>query len=145
MTTQTTTEPMQTITTKGGPSTVQRGGGPPEEEPDPRWFRGTGHPFNMCGGGGGGGGGRGGGGRGGGGGGGDPNDRGPGAKLSGKDPVIFNGDCAKAEGFFLKWTIYMLLNEETEVMRQAFSRVMLFLTFIKGPNVQEWSEHKLHG
>ena len=38
----------------------------------------------------------------------------------------------------LEWTIYMLLNEETEVMRQAFSRVMLFLTFIKGPNIQEW-------
>ena len=34
--------------------------------------------------------------------------------------------------------IYKLLNEETEVMRQAFSRIMLFLTFIKGPNVQEW-------
>ena len=32
----------------------------------------------------------------------------------------------------------MLLNEETEVMHQAFSRTMLFLTFIKGPNVQEW-------
>ena len=32
----------------------------------------------------------------------------------------------------------MLLNEETEVMRQAFSRIMLFLTFIKGPNIQEW-------
>ena len=32
----------------------------------------------------------------------------------------------------------MLLNEETEVMSQAFSRTMLFLTFIKGPNVQEW-------
>ena len=32
----------------------------------------------------------------------------------------------------------MLLNEDTEVMRQAFSRMMLFLTFIKGPNVQEW-------
>ena len=33
----------------------------------------------------------------------------------------------------------MLLNKETEVMRQAFSRIMLFLTFIKGPNVQEWA------
>ena len=32
----------------------------------------------------------------------------------------------------------MLLNKETEVMKQVFSRVMLFLTFIKGPNVQEW-------
>ena len=25
-----------------------------------------------------------------------------------------------------------------EIMSQAFSRTMLFLTFIKGPNVQEW-------
>ena len=31
-----------------------------------------------------------------------------------------------------------MLNSETEVMAQAFSRTMLFLTFIKGPNVQEW-------
>ena len=141
MTTQVTTKPTQTFATEEGPSTVCRGGGgPPGDEPDPRWFGGTGHPFNMPGGGGGGGdeGGGGGGGGGHGGGGGDPNDRGPGAKLSGKDPVIFDGDRAKAEAFFLEWTIYRLLNEETEVMKQAFSRVMLFLTFIKGPNVQEW-------
>ena len=32
----------------------------------------------------------------------------------------------------------MLLNKDTEVMGQAFSRTMLFLTFIKGPNIQEW-------
>ena len=138
MTTQTTTEPMQTLTTKEGPSTVRRGGGPPGDESDPRWFRGMGHPFNMPGGDSDGGGRGGGGGGSGIGGGGDPNDRGPGAKLSGKEPVIFDGDCAKAEVFILKWTIYMLLNEDMEVMRQAFSRVMLFLTFIKGPNVQEW-------
>ena len=31
-----------------------------------------------------------------------------------------------------------MLNEETEVMSQVFSRTMLFLTFIKGPNIQEW-------
>ena len=31
-----------------------------------------------------------------------------------------------------------MLNAETDIMSQAFSRVMLFLTFIKGPNVQEW-------
>ena len=31
-----------------------------------------------------------------------------------------------------------MLNAETDVMSQAFSRAMLFLTYIKGPNVQEW-------
>ena len=31
-----------------------------------------------------------------------------------------------------------MLNAETDIMSQAFSRAMLFLTYIKGPNVQEW-------
>ena len=31
-----------------------------------------------------------------------------------------------------------MLNSETDVMSQVFSRAMLFLTYIKGPNVQEW-------
>ena len=31
-----------------------------------------------------------------------------------------------------------MLNDETKIMDQVFSRTMLFLTFIKGPNVQEW-------
>ena len=31
-----------------------------------------------------------------------------------------------------------MLNAETVVMSQEFSRAMLFLTYIKGPNVQEW-------
>ena len=142
MTTQTVTEPIQT-TPQRESSAIQRGGGPPDNLPNPRWFRGTGLPFKLPmggggGGGSGGGGGGGGGGSGGGGGGGDPNDLGHRPKLSGKEPTIFDGDCAKAESFFLEWVIYMMLNKDREVMEQVFSRTMLFLTFIKGPNVQEW-------
>ena len=69
---------------------------------------------------------------------GNPDDR-NGTKLSGKEPAIFDGDRSKAEAFLLEWTIYRLLNGEQDIMRQPFSRVMLFLTFIKGPNVQEWA------
>ena len=68
-----------------------------------------------------------------------PEERNNGTKLSGKEPVIFDGDRSKVEAFLLEWTIYRLLNGEQDIMRQAFSRVMLFLTFIKGPDVQEWS------
>ena len=133
MATQTMTEPTQAITAKGEQSFTQKGRGPPGEDPSPRWFGGSGNPFNLPS-------------RGGGGGseggnhrrGGNPDDQGLGNKLSGKEPAIFNGDCSKAEAFMLEWTIYMLLNEETEVMNQAFSRTMTFLTFIKGPNIQEW-------
>ena len=85
MSTQVMTEPAQTIATEGEASSAQRGGGPPGDAPDPRWFRGTGHPFNMPGGGGGGGGS--GGDRGG-----NPDDQNHGPKLSGKEPVIFDGD-----------------------------------------------------
>ena len=83
--------------------------------------------------------------RGGGGGGGplgaagNPDDRNNGTKLSGKEPAIFDGGRSKAESFLLEWTIYRLLNGEQDIMRQPFSRVMLCLTFIKGPNVQEWA------
>ena len=88
--------------------------------------------------GGGGGGGIGGGSGGGNGGGGNPDEQNHGPKLSGKEPIIFNGDHSKAEAFILEWIIYLILNKEMEVMSQAFSRTMLFLTFIKGPNIQEW-------
>ena len=136
MTTQTITEPIQAIASEGERTFAWRGGGPPEENPNPRWFGGSGNPLNFPRGGDGGSGG----GSGGGGGDsrGDPNNQGLGNKLSGKEPAIFDGDCSKAEAFILEWTIYMLLNKETKVMSHTFSRAMLFLTYIKGPNIQEW-------
>ena len=70
---------------------------------------------------------------------GNPDDRNNGTKLSGKEPAIFDGDRSKAEAFLLEWTIYRLLNGEQDIMRQPFSWVMLFLPFIKGPDVQEWA------
>ena len=42
------------------------------------------------------------------------------------------------EAFLLEWVIYTMLNRDQDIMKQAFSQAMLFLTFIKGPNVQEW-------
>ena len=132
MATQTTTEPTQTFNPEEGPSSVRKGGGPPGDDLDPAWFGGSAYPHRAPRGGGGGGDG---GGDGGGGGAppaaagrGNTDDRGNGTKLSGKEPAIFNGDRSKAEAFLLEWTIYRMLNGEQDIMRQAFSRVMLFLT-----------------
>ena len=141
MATQTMTEPTQTFTTEGETSSARKGGGPPRDEP--KWLSGSGYPFRMPGGGGG----RGrGGDKGGGGGGGppaaglgrNPDNRNGRKELSGKEPVIFDGDRTKAKVFMVEWAIYTLLSEDQEIMRQAFSRAMLYLTYIKGPNVQEW-------
>ena len=123
MATQTTTEPTQIFVPEENPSSsARKGGGPPGDDPDPRWFGGSGFPYHAP---------RGGGGDGDGGGGGEgppaavgrgnPNDRSNGTKLSGKELAIFNGDRSKAEAFLLEWTIYRLLNGEQDIMRQAFS------------------------
>jgi hypothetical protein len=49
------------------------------------------------------------------------------------------GDRKDAESFILEWQIYQMLNYDTAVMRQPFTRATLFLSFIKGPAVHEWN------
>ena len=114
------------------------------EQPPGRLFQTSGF---VCQGGEGGGGGGGGGGSSGGGGGGDDSDNDPDAiaaqaangKLNGKEPTIFTGDRKVAEAFLLEWRIYQLVNHGVSLMRQAFTRATLFLSFIKGPDVHEWA------
>src|ERR1700761_5896613 len=110
------------------------------------------NPFGPPGGGnpGGGGGNPGGGG---GGGGGNPGNPGGGGgaggnppghdKLSGQQPTIFEGDRRKSEGFMQEWNIYHGINRYTPQMINPFSRVLMFLSFIKGEKVQEWTQAQL--
>jgi hypothetical protein len=37
-----------------------------------------------------------------------------------------------------EWNVYRALNDRTRVMATALERTMLFLTFIRGPNVGNW-------
>ena len=104
MATQTTMEPVHVTHVEEGTSSARKGGGPPGDDP---WFSGSGFPYRAS---------RGGGGDNGGGGGDLPpatgreqEEQNNGTKLSGKEPIIFDGDCSKAEAFLLEWTIYMLL------------------------------------
>jgi hypothetical protein len=60
-------------------------------------------------------------------------------KLSSKEPTVFTGDRKDAESFILEWQIYQMLNHNTAVMCQPFTRAMLFLSFIKGLAVHEWN------
>ena len=104
MATQTTMEPVHITDVEEGTSSARKGGGPPADAP---WFSGAGFPYQAP---------RGGdgddgdGGGGGGGGGGhlppaarrDPEEQNNGTKLSGKEPVIFDGDRSKAEAFLLE-------------------------------------------
>ena len=89
----------------------------------------------------------GGGGNPGGGGGGNPGGGGGGNpvhdKLSGQPPTIFEGDQQKSEAFMQEWNIYQGINRYTPQMINPFSRVLMFLSFIKGEKVQEWTQAQL--
>ena len=85
----------------------------------------------------------GGGGNPGGGGGGGGNPGGPHDKLSGQQPTIFEGDRRKSEAFMQEWNIYRGINRFTPQMTNPFSRVLMFLSFIKGDKVHEWTQAQL--
>ena len=85
----------------------------------------------------------GGGGNPGGGGGGGGNPAPPHDKLSGQQPIIFDGDRQKSEAFIQEWNIYRGINCFTPQMMNPFSRVLMFLSFIKRDKVQEWTQEQL--
>jgi hypothetical protein len=59
-------------------------------------------------------------------------------KLVGNTPLIFKGERSKAEEFITQWQLYEGVNITNDLMRNAYQRAMLFLTYIQGPTVNEW-------
>jgi hypothetical protein len=59
-------------------------------------------------------------------------------KLVGNTPLIFKGERNRAEEFITQWQLYEGVNITNDLMRNAYQRAMLFLTYIQGPIVNEW-------
>jgi hypothetical protein len=59
-------------------------------------------------------------------------------KLVGNTPLIFKGERSRAEEFITQWQLYEGVNITNNLMRNAYQRAMLFLTYIQGPIVNEW-------
>jgi hypothetical protein len=59
-------------------------------------------------------------------------------KLVGNTPLIFTGECSRAEEFITQWQLYKGVNITNDLMRNTYQRAMLFLTYIQGPVVNEW-------
>jgi hypothetical protein len=68
---------------------------------------------------------------------------GGGGKLQGKEPRIFAGDKNQSKEFQLEWDIYITLNNNVEVIQIAFTRAVMFLSYIKGANVHEWVQSRV--
>lgn len=63
--------------------------------------------------------------------------------LRGKQPPIFDGTRSKANNFWRAFKIYHILNKETNTIKSPFNRAALAISFISGPNVDDWAEHQL--
>jgi hypothetical protein len=59
-------------------------------------------------------------------------------RFIGKEPQTFKGDRTKADEFFTQWNLFVGINYSNSAMTNAFSRSMLFLTYMQGPHVNEW-------
>ena len=66
-------------------------------------------------------------------------DNGNGGSLKGKAPEIFNGDRSKSKEFLSELRVYLQLNQKKGDVKNCYSRVLLALSFIKGPNVVNWT------
>ncbi len=107
-------------------------------------------PPTGGGGGGGGGGGRGipappGGGGGGGGGGGEGAMGGPppaNGKLEGNPPFKFTGDRERSKAFMLAFQIYQGMNPNADMITNPYQQTMTFLSYIRGPLVDNWVQEQ---
>jgi Retrotransposon gag protein/Zinc knuckle len=69
----------------------------------------------------------------------DDEDQGNGnGSLKGKTPAIFDGDRSASKAFISDLRIYFQINRKKADVKNAYSRVLLALSFIKGPNVVNW-------
>ena len=63
--------------------------------------------------------------------------------LRGKQPPTFDGTRSKADNFWRAFKIYWILNKKTTMIKNPFHRTALAISFIAGPNIDDWAEHQL--
>jgi len=64
-------------------------------------------------------------------------------KAMGKDPPLFQGDRKKADTFMNEVKKYLTLNDDMAGFRSPKKKVILILTFMQGPEVEEWTRGML--
>ena len=60
-------------------------------------------------------------------------------KPMGALPMIFEGDCSKAESFLREFSTYLLANYDIPALASFIKRIAIALTCIKGPKVNQWT------
>ena len=65
------------------------------------------------------------------------------ASLRGKQPPVFDRMRSKADNFWRAFKIYHILNKETNTIKSPFHQTALAISFITGPNMDDWAKHQL--
>jgi hypothetical protein len=58
--------------------------------------------------------------------------------LKGTTPSIFDGNCKNMKQFTQEFTLYRMINQETGIMKVAYTRTALALSFMRGPLINDW-------
>lgn len=58
--------------------------------------------------------------------------------LKGTAPAIFDGNRTNTKQFSQEFSLYRMINQETAVMRNAYTRTALALSFMRGPAINDW-------
>jgi Retrotransposon gag protein len=64
-------------------------------------------------------------------------------KLAGLPPTVFTGDRTESDKLLKEFKQWRLLNCDHNEMKQLYNRVLMALTYIKGPRVDDWQEARL--
>ncbi len=64
-------------------------------------------------------------------------------KAMGKDPPLFKGERSKADTFMNEVEKYLTLNDNVAGFKSPKKKVVLVLTFMQGPEVEEWTRRML--
>jgi Retrotransposon gag protein len=64
-------------------------------------------------------------------------------KLAGLPPTVFTGERTESNKFLKEFKQWRLLNHDHIEMKQAYNCVLMALTYIKGPKVDNWQEARL--
>ena len=61
-------------------------------------------------------------------------------KIAGLPLTVFTGDHTKSNKFLKEFKQWRLLNCNHIKMKQAYNHILMALTYIKGPRVDNWQE-----
>ena len=73
----------------------------------------------------------------------EPGEESKAGSLKGKAPEVFSGDRTKSKAFLTGLKIYFTLNRNKPDVKNVYSRTLIVLSYIQGPQVINWVETQI--